>query len=204
MLRKLAHTISWVFQPLLMPIYGAILFLNLPFYAFSLLPDQVKWYVIICNALFTFLMPVVIIFMLYRLGMISSITLEKREERKYPIIVTVIFYVSNYYFLSKVHLPAPYLFFLLAGMFSLLTTLIVTYFWKISMHMTGIGGLCGAFLLLGIVWPVDIRFILAGLFVIAGMTGTSRLLLNAHTPSQVAAGFFAGFLPQLSLLLLVH
>jgi membrane-associated phospholipid phosphatase len=136
--------------------------------------------------------------------MISSITLEKREERKYPIIVTVIFYVSNYYFLSKVHLPAPYLFFLLAGMFSLLTTLIVTYFWKISMHMTGIGGLCGAFLLLGIVWPVDIRFILAGLFVIAGMTGTSRLLLNAHTPAQVAAGFFAGFLPQLSLLLLVR
>jgi membrane-associated phospholipid phosphatase len=82
-------------------------------------------------------------------------------------------------------------------------TLLITYYWKISMHMTGIGGLCGAFLLLGIVWPVDLRLILAGLFFIAGIVGSSRLVLQVHTPAQVAAGFIAGLLPQLSLLLLV-
>ncbi len=202
MLRHSATFFSWVFQPLLMPIYGALLFLNLPFYAFTLLPDSVKWYVLVCNLLFTFLMPVVLILLLYRFEMITSLTLEKREERKYPIIFTSVFYILNYYFLSRVHLPAPYMFFLLAGLFSLMCTLLITYYWKISMHMTGIGGLCGAFLLLGIVWPVDLRLILAGLFFIAGITGSSRLILQAHSPSQVAAGFAAGLLPQLSLLLL--
>lgn len=203
MLRYSANFFSWVFQPLLMPIFGALLFLNLPFYAFTMLSDQVKLYVITCNLLFTLIMPIVIILLMYRMGMITSLQLEKREERKYPIIFSSVFYITNYYFLSKVHLPAPYLFFLLAGLFSLMLTLVITYYWKISMHMTGIGSLCGAFLLLSIVWPIDIRLLLAALFLIAGIIGTSRLLLQAHSPAQVAAGFAAGILPQLSLLLLV-
>jgi membrane-associated phospholipid phosphatase len=186
-----------------MPLYGAILFLNLPFYAFSLLPDAVKWYVISCNLLFTFFMPVFIILLMKRFNMIGSVTLENREDRKYPILFTAVFYISNYYFLKKVHLPAPYIFFLLAGMFSLISTLFITNYWKISMHMTGIGGLCGSFMLLSFIWPIDLRLIIAALFLVAGIVGSSRLILNVHTPAQVAAGFAAGFAPQISLLLML-
>ena len=203
MLRRTAHFFSWIFQPLLMPIYGALLFLNLPFYAFSLLPSAVKWYVISCNLLFTFFMPVFIILLMKRFNMISTLTLENREDRKYPILFTAVFYISNYYFLKKVNLPAPYLFFLLAGMFSLISTLFITNYWKISMHMTGIGGLCGSFMLLSFIWPIDLRLIIAALFLVAGIVGSSRLILNVHTPGQVAAGFAAGFAPQISLLLLL-
>ncbi len=203
MLRRTAHFFSWIFQPLLMPIYGALLFLNLPFYAFSLLPSAVKWYVISCNLLFTFFMPVFIILLMKRFNMISTLTLENREDRKYPILFTAVFYISNYYFLKKVNLPAPYLFFLLAGMFSLISTLFITNYWKISMHMTGIGGLCGSFMLLSFIWPIDLRLIIAALFLVAGIVGSSRLILNVHTPAQVAAGFAAGFSPQISLLLML-
>ena len=203
MLQRTAHFFSWIFQPLLMPLYGAVLFLNLPFYAFSLLPDAVKWYVISCNLLFTFLMPVFIITLMKRFKMISSVTLDNREDRKYPILFTAVFYIVNYYFLKKVHLPAPYLFFLLAGMFSLISTLFITNYWKISMHMTGIGGLCGSFILLIFIWPIDLRLILAILFLVAGIIGSARLILNVHTPAQVAAGFFAGLLPQISLFLMI-
>ena len=203
MLRRTAHFFSWIFQPLLMPIYGALLFLNLPFYAFSLLPSAVKWYVISCNLLFTFFMPVFIILLMKRFNMISTLTLENREDRKYPILFTAVFYISNYYFLKKVNLPAPYLFFLLAGMFSLISTLFITNYWKISMHMTGIGGLCGSFMLLSFIWPIDLRLIIAALFLVAGIVGSSRLILNVHTPAQVAAGFAAGFAPQISLLLML-
>jgi membrane-associated phospholipid phosphatase len=203
MLRRTAHFFSWIFQPLLMPIYGALLFLNLPFYAFSLLPSAVKWYVISCNLLFTFFMPVFIILLMKRFNIISTLTLENREDRKYPILFTAVFYISNYYFLKKVNLPAPYLFFLLAGMFSMISTLFITNYWKISMHMTGIGGLCGSFMLLSFIWPIDLRLIIAALFLVAGIVGSSRLILNVHTPAQVAAGFAAGFAPQISLLLML-
>jgi membrane-associated phospholipid phosphatase len=43
---------------------------------------------------------------------------------------------------------------------------------------------------------------LAAVFLIAGIIGSSRLILNAHTPAQVSAGFFAGLLPQLAILLI--
>lgn len=203
MQKSIAHFFSWVFQPLLMPTLAAALFIQLPFYAFNLLPDAVKWYVLICNTLFTILLPVLMIFLLLRNGVIESVELKKREDRKYPILFTIVFHIANYYFLSKAHLPGPYMFFLLAAMFSLIFTLIVTYYWKISMHMTGIGGVCGAFLTLAFIWPVDLRILIAGLFVLAGVIGSSRLILNAHTPAQVGTGFLAGFAPQLSLLLLL-
>lgn len=203
MLRKSAHFFSWVFQPLLMPTLAAALFLQLPFYTFKLMPFELKWYVLICNVLFTILMPVLMIFLLLRNNMIESLDLKKREDRKYPIIFTIVFHIANYYFLSRAHLPGPYMFFLLAALFSLIMTLIITNYWKISMHMTGIGGVCGAFLTLAFIWPIDLRIILALLFLLAGIIGSSRLILNAHTSKQVFFGFLAGLVPQLSLLLLL-
>jgi hypothetical protein len=201
-MRQAAKFFSWVLQPLLMPLYGTVIFLTLPFYSFRLLPDAAKWYVIICNALFTFLLPVIMILLMLKLGMVKTLELENREDRRYPILVTVIFHAANYYFLSRVHLPALYYLFLLSGIFSLILTLVISRYWKISMHMTGIGGLCGSILLCAIVWPIDVRFLLAVLFLAAGIIGSSRLILNAHTPAQVGAGFAAGLVPQLAILLL--
>jgi hypothetical protein len=201
-MRVAAIFFSWVLQPLLMPLYGSIIFLSLPFYAFRLMPEALKWYVIICVALFTCLLPVISILLILKFGIVQSVELDRREDRRYPLLFAVIFHSVNYYFLSKIHLPALYYLFLLSGIFSILLTMVVTRYWKISMHMTGIGGLCGSLLLCSIAWPIDIRWILAGVFLIAGIIGSSRLILNAHTPAQVGAGFFAGLLPQLAILLI--
>jgi hypothetical protein len=201
-MRAAANFFSWVLQPLLMPLYGTAIFLTLPFYAFRLMPDAMKWYVIICNSLFTFLLPVIMILLMLKLGIVKTVELENREDRRYPLLVTIIFHAANYYFLTRVPLPSLYYLFLLSGIFSLLLTLIVSKYWKISMHMTGIGGLCGSLLLCAIVWPIDVRWMLAGLFLAAGIVGSSRLILNAHTPAQVGAGFGAGLLPQLAILLI--
>ena len=69
--------------------------------------------------------------------------------------------------------------------------------------MTGIGGLCGSFMLLSFIWPIDLRLIRAALFLVAGVIGSARLILNVHTPAQITAGFFAGLAPQISLLILI-
>ncbi len=201
-MRIAANFFSWVLQPLLMPLYGSIIFLTLPFYAFRLMPEALKWYVIICVALFTCLLPVISILLMLKFGIVQSVELDRREDRRYPLLFAVIFHSVNYYFLSKVNLPALYYLFLLSGIFSILFTMVVTRYWKISMHMTGIGGLCGSLLLCSIAWPIDIRWMLAAVFLIAGIIGSSRLILNAHTPAQVSAGFFAGLLPQLAILLI--
>ena len=202
-MRIFSNVLSWVFQPLLMPLFGAFIFVNLPVYAFRLLPEPIKHYMLVCNALFTLLMPVILILLLYRFGLISSVRLDKREDRRLPLLITIAFHGVNFYFLYKVHLPVLYYLFLLGAFFALLLTTFITRFWKISMHMTGIGGLCGSIVLCAIVWPVDLRILLATLFILAGAIGSARLIVNAHTPAQVVAGFSAGFFPQLGILLMV-
>jgi membrane-associated phospholipid phosphatase len=201
-IKQLANIISWVFQPILMPIYGTILLFNLPFYGFNLLHPKVFYYVLVSTFLFTVLLPSAFILVLKKMNFISSIHLSERSERKYPIIFTILFHVANYYFLSKIHLPFIYYIFLLSGIFSLVVTFLISYFWKISMHTTGVGGVCGVFFICLLVWGIDTRLLLSFLLLIAGLIGTSRLILNAHTPGQVYAGFMAGFVPQVFPLLL--
>lgn len=197
-----ARIISWVFQPLLMPLYGTLIFLNLPFYHFNLLPDKVYWYILVSTTLFTFVVPVLLILLMLKMGIIRDLELSQREDRKLPLIVTFILHAANYYFLSKLNLPALFYLFLLSGLFSLLLTSAVSRFWKISMHMTGAGGLLGALLLCAVFWPVDVRVYIALAALMTGSVGSARLLLNAHTPAQVGAGFFAGVLPQMGIALI--
>jgi len=180
-----------------MPFYGTILLFNLPFYGFNLLQPNVIYYVLMSTFLYTVLLPGSLIIMLKKMNFISSIQLNERIERKYPIIFAILFHVANYYFLTKIHLPYIYYVFLLSGIFSLTITFLVSYFWKISMHTTGIGGLCGVFFTCALVWGIDTRMLMAALFLVAGVIGSARLIVEAHTSGQVYAGFIAGFVPQI-------
>jgi len=196
-IKQAALLISWVFQPILMPFYGTLLLFNLSYYGFNLLQPSVVYFVLVSTFLFTVALPGSMILMLKKMNFISSIHLNRRSERKYPIIFTILFHVANYYFLTKIHLPFIYYVFLLSGIFSLIVTFLVSYFWKISMHTTGIGGLCGVFFACLLIWGIDTRLLIGSLFLMAGMIGSARLILNAHTSGQVYAGFLAGFVPQI-------
>lgn len=72
----------------------------------------------------------------------------------------------------------------------------VTRFWKISLHAIGVGGLLA---FTTVLWwffdAIDIS-ILAGIFLMAGITGTARLYLGVHTKYQVWMGYLVGMLPQ--------
>lgn len=197
-----AKVISWLFQPLLMPLYGTLIFLHLPFYHFNLLPDKVYWYILVSTSLFTFVMPVLLILLMLKMGIIRDLELSHKEDRHMPLLITLMLHGANYYFLNKINLPDLYMLFLLSGLVSLLITAGVTRFWKISMHMTGVGGLMGALLLCALFWPVDMRIYIAVVAVVAGLIGSARLQLKAHTPAQIGLGFLAGLLPQLLVLLI--
>jgi hypothetical protein len=199
-MRKAAILISWLFQPLLMPLFGALLFISMPIYSFRLLSTPLKGYILVCNALFTLVLPVIGIFILYRNKLISDINMENRSDRNLPVLFTLLCHGANFYFLRKVHLPNVYYLFLLSAMVSLIMVWLISFYWKISMHMTGIGGLCGSVLLMNLIFAGSLHLYLAVLFLIAGGIGSARLILDAHSPPQIALGFLAGLVPQLLVL----
>lgn len=80
---------------------------------------------------------------------------------------------------------------------------LLTFFWKISIHSAGVGGTTAVFLALSYFFPEDGLYRPVCLMVlISGITLTSRLKLNAHTPMEIYAGFCTGFIIVFSMLIL--
>jgi membrane-associated phospholipid phosphatase len=193
----LAKILSVVFQPLMMPFIGTLIVFNLSYFEVAFLSQKVYWFILSSTLLFTFLLPISMIVIFKKFGMIGNLSMDKKEERHLPVLITGILFAMNYYILKNLPLPNIYFSFLLASIVTLIFCLLVTYKWKISMHMAGLGGLCGALLVISFFWQINLTSLLVIFILLSGATGTARIVLNAHSPAQVYAGFFAGVLPQL-------
>jgi membrane-associated phospholipid phosphatase len=65
------------------------------------------------------------------------------------------------------------------------------------MHTTGWGGVIGLLLMLMMGhMHMNVSLPLVVTFFVAGIVATSRLILSAHTPAEIYAGFMIGILSQ--------
>lgn len=196
MIKAFANLLSYIFHPLLMATYGCLLlFFGLSETIYAIFtPFKVKILITLIVFSFTCLIPIFNLLVLYKLNYISSIKLEDRKERFFPLLITSMCYFGLVYLLYDFNIwPAIKLLILGAGLCIFLTA-IITIYWQISAHMVGIGGLIGTLISIGLFLKTDLLVALSLFFLVAGAIGFSRLYLKAHTPSQVYIGFiFACF-----------
>lgn len=199
--RGLAKIISILFHPLLMPSYGFALLFFTHNYISTFIALQYKLVLLAATFVFTFLLPAINALILYKMGRISSLEMENASDRTIPYGSAALYYFALYYLFYKTGFPPVFKLFILGAGISILLTLLINYRWKISAHTVGIGGMVGA--LLGIIFRMQLElmpvFLLAVFF--AGLVGTARLKLQAHSPAQVYTGFLLGFITEFSLLL---
>lgn len=135
---------------------------------------------------------------------ISSVHMPTKEERRWPLLFGTFFFVIAHVLIKfateKVSGTDGINNVAIAGIATLMVCTIVNMFYKLSIHMAGVGGLLG---LLAATAPVAqaemIYFLIAGV-VISGLVGFSRLYLKAHSAGQVIVGFIVGFGIQFLLL----
>lgn len=191
-MKSIAHLISSVFQPLLMPIYGVMLLFVYTYFG-TVYPHRFG-VILLPVTLFSFVVPALIIFVLYRLNVISDISLKVRKERFLPYLFTLLSYAVMIFYYHKMGMPRWFLMQISAPVFIMVVAIFITLVWKISAHMFGIGGLVGGALAVSyFVERSNPYHMFMGLFIIAGLVGTSRLILRRHTLAQVVAGFWLGF-----------
>lgn len=187
-----AKIISIIFHPLFMPVYGLAIILS-GFTPFGYMQIPVKKLLFLIIVVNNVLLPLALLPFLRYMNFISSWTLEEREERVIPLIISSILYATSSYILYR--FPVP--FFLKAFMFSVFLISImltaINFRWKISLHSVGAGALTGLILILSF----RLYSHLLGFLVIAVITGgmimSARLRMNLHSPRQVWTGFSAGF-----------
>lgn len=192
-MKSISHLISTIFQPLLMPIYSVMILFVYTYFGVYYLHQF--WLIITPVLLFSFAIPAVLIFMLYKIGVISDLSLKVRSERIYPYIITLISYSVMIFFYYRMRMPTWFLMIMVSSVAIMFVAILITLKWKISAHMFGIGGLIGGAMSVSyFVEHSNPYFMFMGLFIIAGLVGTSRLILKRHTLAQVIAGFLLGFL----------
>jgi membrane-associated phospholipid phosphatase len=75
---------------------------------------------------------------------------------------------------------------------SLIVTLI-NFKWKISLHSVGAGALLAIVMILSLKMLAPMEWYIIAAILAAGLTLSSRLMLNQHNPPQVWAGLITGF-----------
>ncbi len=200
-MKNLAHILSFIFHPLLMATYGCLIVFfgltNTIYFIFT--PLKLKLVLTLTVFAFTFLLPSLNLLILYKLNYVSSLKIENRKERTFPLIMTSLCYFGLFYMIYDFNIwPAIKLFILGAGL-CILCAAIINLWWQISAHMIGIGGLVGVLLAISFFMQIPIFYAITICLITAGLVGFARLQLNAHTPSQVYIGFVFGCLMQFSL-----
>ncbi|MFH1296870.1 MAG: hypothetical protein ABIJ04_06305 [Bacteroidota bacterium] len=189
---RIARILSLLFHPLLIPCYILVILLGLDTTFSVLLPLQMKLLVAGTILVTTFIFPLFILFIMFRMKVISSFYLPKREERIFPLITLSIFYYVTFYLIKDIYLPRYFQLFILGATLLTVVTLLVTLLYRISMHMTALGAVAGLFLAMALASGGYALILLIGTIVISGLTGSARLKLNAHQPAEVYSGWLMG------------
>lgn len=191
-MRLFSTILSTLFHPLLMVTYGITFALMGTFLA--LYPLRMKLLIWGSAFLSTAVLPGLFIYLLTRTGAASDLELTKRKERALPYLIVISSVALCLYFLYRMMMPFWLIVILMGICVALLIALCINFFWKISAHMIGIGGLLGGLMGVARIHLINPYLLFIAVLLIAGLLGTSRIFLKRHTPLQVYAGFSLGFM----------
>lgn len=191
-MRKIANILSTMFHPLLMVTYGIVMALSFSYLA--IYPMKIKLILLSGVFLMTAVIPACFIYLMIKGGNGADWELSDRRNRTMPYLIYVGSVIATLFFLFKMMLPFWVLAQLLGTAVAMLLALCINFFWKISAHMIGIGGLLGGLMGISRIYMQNPYWGFIALILIAGCLGTSRLYLRKHTPFQVYCGFGLGFI----------
>ncbi len=168
-----------------------------------MMPPQAKGYIYMVIGITTLALPLAIMPLLRFRKVITSYQLREVSERRLPLLIMAFLYLTGAFILQRARAPMVFAVFLNGSSMVILGCALLSWRWKISNHMAGIGGVIGLILAVTLQWMLDTEFVLVILIMVAGMIGFARLKLDEHTPAQVYAGFLLGFLVNFFLIRMI-
>ena len=198
---KLSRTISVIFHPILIPLYGLLIIFMSPT-LYNYLPFEVKKRLILIVLVNNVLVTLSLIPFFVHNNLISSWFMNERKDRSIPLIISTILYGVTAYLIFR--FPVPYFlksFFFAFAVLSLTATLI-NFWWKISLHSIGVGSIIALVLILSLRMYTPLLWYLIPSIIAGGLILTARLQLGLHNPLQVWSGLLTGFVVFSIILLL--
>ena len=191
----LSRTLSILMHPLFMPTYGMSMYMATMHTRWHEFPTIYIWVGIIGTFVLTSLIPIGLIYLLWKRGSISSMHIDNAKERTTPYIYALIsFGFWCYFVVDVIQLPLVWTCVAIGATVALLIVTIINHWWKISAHLTGMGGLFGGICSIALYYSIFPIALICCVLVISLFVMYARLHLNAHTPLQVVCGYLLGIL----------
>ncbi|MAN58373.1 MAG: hypothetical protein CMC08_00895 [Flavobacteriaceae bacterium] len=186
---------AYLFHPLLMPLLGVVSYYMVsPRFA----DPNIVAAKLLAIGILTFIVPIILFFLLKSLGAVDSIHLNTVRERRIPLMLQCLLLLLIVKLVFDPYDETELYYFFVGILFSALSALILGIFkFKASLHQMGIAGVTMFLIGLSIHFEVNVLIGLSFFFIVNGWVASSRLHTESHVGSELVVGFFLGMLPQL-------
>jgi len=199
----MAKIVSVVFHPLLLLLYSSVLLAWCNPFLFGrprfsdIIADKASTILFLWLLIFSFIVPMLAVLMMKGLGLIKDLAMSEKTDRIGPYIIVGLLYIVIFMNLkSNSGIPYEMAIFSLGATIGIFSAFIINLFSKISMHTVGMGGFLAMMLICVMRSVTDKQYLMAIAIIIAGLVGSSRLILRAHEPADIYGGYVVGFLAQ--------
>jgi hypothetical protein len=196
-LRAVAMVLSYILHPVFMPVVMTFVLYKLSPVSFAgVTRGQLNMW-LLSIGITTLFFPLFTVLLMKGLGFAKSFHMETTRERIVPLMATMIFYFWASHVFNNITSPLIIKVLLLGCFWGTIVLFMINIFVKISLHTTAAGGMIGILIVLMMISPVNMMIPFFASLFIAGIMGTMRLILGAHTPAEVWLGYIVGILEQL-------
>lgn len=190
--RKILQSISNCFHPMAMLTY-ATLFLCL-YTPIFILPLSIRLFILVEAFFYTFVLPLLAIWLMYKLKVVSHWALRDRRDRKIPLIANLLCYVACTITITYQHfIPSWGLAVFYGSTLIAIVSWIVSLWWKISGHALGVSALTTISWIYYFQFPGFVPLLIPfTLIIMTGLVCSIRVYLGRHTLAQVYTGTAVG------------
>lgn len=198
MLKKVLPAFSYLFHPLFISVYAVVLFF---FFGRHMYNYQEIYLVIIQIVIITIFIPLTIYYLLLSLGRVDSIMLTHKNQRRLPLLIhSVLLLILIRKSITMEYFPVLYFFFLGSFISTFWAFVFLFTKFKVSLHQLAIASLTVFVIGISMHYHVRMVWVIIPLLICNGFVASSRLVMKAHTPTELILGGLIGSIPQIGLL----
>lgn len=191
-MRIFARFISYLFHPIWMPLYVVLMFWILNSQQYLLSNGSAWLYIVIVVIINSILIPVLVFLLMKRLGVISSLSMERKNDRLYPFLITGLFYITSWFVFHNLQILDIVAYVFIVSAVLVFVALIISFFWKISVHSMSIGAMSVFILYLTAIHFIPTSGPAYIVILLSGLVGFARLKLGSHNSTQIYIGYLTG------------
>lgn len=188
---RFCRFISYLLHPFLIPTLAAALLLFGPT-VLSGIALGIKGFLFSVVVLNTLILPAASVGLFRLFRVIPDLSLSEPRQRILPMAVIAACYLLCILLFRRVAVAFLIERFMIAALCCVVLVFVVNLYWKISLHMTAMGGLLGLLAVLDYSGLAHVQGLLAMFVLLAGLLASARLQLGSHDMGQILAGLGAG------------